>query len=449
LEAGVLWLIVALMQDFDYQGDIKVIPLLLIGGAAPALPWLMQGIGHGRRMPRPLSLAIVAAPAMTLAILTAFTKSRTQIEFCIIIFISSIPLILYHIKRKIFDNINVIWITLPILLICATIYVMQFLIYIDAGHTSDIALATLRAIDVMRDGQNPYAVPIDLHAEYASFAGYKYPPLMIMIYAPLSLMLGLRGLQLTNLILCVLVAACVFALARRGGGLTAGLIALGIFLGLPGIPPDIYAHAVTDPAPVLPLVAAFLVMRARPGLAGLLIGLSIATKLFPGVLVAICCLRRPGILRYAAGGLAGFLIPVAGFVAWDPMAFLRNIVLFIFLRPPDVTSWMYGLPSVIPLMARLLFLASLVAATSYNLWKNPTELQRCALVVMCIIGALVTGPDAHNNYIIWWAPFICVLIACQSSALLASVFKTPQGAAGFAEPAGLKGTLCTRTDNLA
>ena len=438
LEAGLLWLIIALMQDFDYHGDIKAILLLIVGGAAPALLWVMKKIGDGRRTP-PRSLAIIAIPALILAILTAFTNSRTQIEFYIIIFISSIPLFLYCIKKEIFENIDVIRIIFPMILICATINVMQCLVYINAGHTGDIALATLRAIDVMRDGQNPYTVPIDLHAEYASFAGYKYPPLMIMIYAPLSLMLGLRGLQLTNLILFVLVSACLFALARRLGGLTAGLIALGIFLALPGIPPDIYAHAVTDLAPVLPLVAAFLILRERPGVAGLLIGLSIATKLFPGVLVAICCLRRAGIMRYAAGGLAGFMIPVAGFVIWNPTAFFRNIVLFIFLRPPDVTSWMDGAPPVVPLIARLLFLASLVAVTAYNLRTNANEIQRCALLVMCIAGALVTGPDAHNNYIIWWAPFLCLLIACQSSALLDTVFaKIPRDAAAFAQHSELK-----------
>jgi hypothetical protein len=37
---------------------------------------------------------------------------------------------------------------------------------------------------------------------------------------------------------------------------------------------------------------------------------------------------------------------------------------------------------------------------------------------LCIVGALLTGPDAHNNYMIWWGPFFCILLGGLVSVII-------------------------------
>src|SRR6185437_5625503 len=153
-------------------------------------------------------------------------------------------------------------------------------------------------------------------------------------------------------------------------------------------------------APVLPLVVALLLAETRAGRAGLLIGLSVAAKLFPGLLMALCCLRRKRIGFYFLGGIVGIL-PAVAFYLWDPAEFTRNVFMFILSRPIDVTSWMHDMPSVVPMLAKLAYFLFLASVLVYLALRTPSFPRRCGLMVLSVVGALLTGPDAHNNYMIW------------------------------------------------
>jgi uncharacterized membrane protein len=289
--------------------------------------------------------------------------------------------------------------------------------YLHAPDMEDIGKTTIAAAHAVLEGRNPYAIPLDLHAEYPDFPGYKYLPIMIAAYAPLASVFDQTGLRLTNLILDGLMAIAILLSARRIGGAIAGLLAVAAYLMLPVIPRDIYKHGVTDLAPVLPLVVALPLSQSRPGRAGLLIGLSVAAKLFPGLLAALCFLRARSPAHYLIGGVVGIL-PAAAFLLWAPADFARNVFLFILSRPIDETSWMYGLPAFAPMAAKLLYFLFLLAVLVHVVVASPGTARRCGLIVLCIVGALLTGPDAHNNYIIWWAPFFCILLGSQVSSII-------------------------------
>jgi len=71
------------------------------------------------------------------------------------------------------------------------------------------------------------------------------------------------------------------------------------------LPRDIYLNAVTDLAPTVFLLAAVALYQARPGFAGVMVGLSVAAKLLPGLLMVVCCFPASARLRYAGGILLG------------------------------------------------------------------------------------------------------------------------------------------------
>ena len=54
---------------------------------------------------------------------------------------------------------------------------------------------------------------------------------------------------------------------------------------------------------------------------------------------------------------------------------------------------------------------------------TPSFARRCGLMVLAVVGALLTGPDAHNNYMIWWVPFFCILLGALVSSMIAKQVK--------------------------
>jgi hypothetical protein len=413
---GMFWLSIALMQDFDLAGGAKAIMLLGLGLATVGVTLTVEG----RRLPPRRERIVVGGLALVLAVFAALTPSRlSQAETVAVFGLAASPLALRAIGVRNLAGLD----RLPAILvaICALLAVNRLRIALDFLHApdmEDIGRTTIAAVHAVLAGQNPYAAPIDLHPEYPDFPGYKYLPMMMAAYAPLAAALGETGLRLMNLVLDAGVSAAVSLSARRIGGPVAGLLALAAWLMLPVLPRDIYKHGVTDLAPVLPLVFALMLAETRPGRAGLLIGLSVAAKLFPGLLLALCALRRRHIGFYVLGGIAGILSAVA-FYLWDPADFTRNVFMFILSRPIDITSWMHGLPSVVPILAKLVYFLFLLAVLIHLLLRPASLARRCGLTVLAVVGALLTGPDAHNNYMIWWAPFFCVLLGALVSAMIA------------------------------
>ena len=274
----------------------------------------------------------------------------------------------------------------------------------------DMATTTLAAGHAMLAGQNPYTSPIDPELGGA-FAGYKYLPVMPAIYLPLGLLLGARGVLVTNMILQGATVALMLALGPRIGSRRAGTIAAALYLSLPLVAQQLFAKGATDLAAVVPLLVAFVVFGRSDFLSGLCVGLSVAAKLFPGA-VFVPCLVPPGNtarLRYGLGLVIG-LLPILPYAIAAPAALYDNIVLFNAIRPPDSTSWLAFAPAGAAAAARSIFVA-LALAVAVHVWRRLPDLTgRCALAAALTLAAILAAPTAHHNYQLWWLPFYALAL---------------------------------------
>ena len=284
----------------------------------------------------------------------------------------------------------------------------------------DIGTTTLAAVEALAQGGNPYALPIDTLAGGIAGAadglhGYKYLPMMLVAYGPFCLAMGLRGIVVANALLHGATAASVGALAARIGGKMAGLAAAALYLSLPFVAFQVVGRGVNDLVAVLPLLLALLVLERRPGLAGVLVGLSLAAKLMPGAAALLCLVpAAPFRRRYLAGVAAG-LLPILPFVIADPAAFAANILVFNTIRPVDDTTWLYGLPGLAAPAARGVAVVALLAVYAW-VWRRPPGLAtRCAATMLAILVVFAVGPDMHHNYYLWFIPLLAVLAACAAA----------------------------------
>ncbi|HEY1506386.1 MAG TPA: glycosyltransferase 87 family protein [Stellaceae bacterium] len=274
---------------------------------------------------------------------------------------------------------------------------------IVAPHIIDIGTTTLAAGQALLHGQNPYALSLDTGPENAGFTGYKYLPMMIVDYLPLGAPLGQRGVLLTNLIILL---ACLWLMKRIAGTVLAPL-ALTM---LPLLAEQIFAKGATDLAAVLPLLCALAMIERSSFWCGVCVGLSIATKLLPGI--AMLPALIPATRREAfVAGIAVGLLPVLPFFIAGPQDFWGNIVLFNLSRPPDSTSWLQALPPAVATAAHLVFAAALPAAALHVWRRNPPVVTRAAVAAMLGIAAILAGPGAHHNYQLWWLPFYALAVA--------------------------------------
>jgi hypothetical protein len=297
----------------------------------------------------------------------------------------------------------------------------------------DIGDTTLAAVLAVAHGANPYALPIDPLAggiaEAGAFHGYKYLPMMILAYAPLCLALGLRGIVVTNILFQGATVAVLRALAVRGGGPIAGLVAAAFYLSLPFPAFQLFARGVNDLVPVLPLLGALLLVERRPFWAGVLVGLSLAAKLMPGLAVVWCLVPAPGGRRRYWLGIAAGLLPILPFAAAAPDAFAANILLFNLQRPVDDTSWLYDLPGAVAIAARAAAVVAL-AGLYRRIWRHPPALEgRCAAAALAILLVFAVGPDMHHNYYLWFIPFLALLAARAAAGATAEGEARMRGAA--------------------
>ena len=274
----------------------------------------------------------------------------------------------------------------------------------------DMATTTMAAGHAMLAGQNPYTLPIDPELGGA-FGGYKYLPVMPAIYLPLGLLLGARGVLITNMVLQGATVALMLQIGRRAGSWSTGAIAAALYLSLPLVAQQLFAKGVTDLAAVVPLLVAFVAFRRSDFLSGLCVGLSVAAKLFPGA-AFVLCLVPPGHaarLRYGLGLVIG-LLPILPYALVAPAAFYDNVVLFNAIRPPDSTSWLAFAPSGAAIVARSVF-AALALAVAVHVWRrSPDIAARCALAAALTLAAILAAPTAHHNYQLWWLPFYALAL---------------------------------------
>jgi hypothetical protein len=322
----------------------------------------------------------------------------------------SIPVVLRMLRRPVPDlPAGRLLVTLVIAL--AALELLYGAVRLVHPRLIDMATTTLAAGHAMLAGGNPYTLPIDPELAGA-FGGYKYLPVMPVIYLPLGLVLGARGVLVTNLLLQGATIALMLGLGRRIGAPRAGAIGAALYLSLPLVAQQLFAKGTTDLAAVVPLLLAFLAFGRSDFLSGLCAGLSIAAKLFPGVAFVPCLLPAGGRARvlYALGVAVG-LLPILPYALAAPTAFYDNIVLFNAIRPPDATSWLAFAPAGAAVAARSI-VATLAVAIFVHVWRRPPDIAaRCALAAALTLAAILAAPTAHHNYQLWWLPFYVLALA--------------------------------------
>jgi hypothetical protein len=282
-------------------------------------------------------------------------------------------------------------------------------------HLLDVATTTLAAGQAMLVGGNPYTLPLDGEALRVTgdpaLQGYKYLPLMAITYLPLGVWLGPRGVLFTNLALQLATLCLIYCLGTRAAGSrNAGLAAALFYLSLPIVLRQVLGKGATDLAAMVPLLAGLLMSGRRPALSGFYVGLSISTKLLPGLLLAPCALPPAGQRwPYLAGMIVG-LIPALFFVAISPAALYDNIIVFNAARPPDSTSWLAFAPAAAQSAARMVLVATFAAVCLFLWRKTPSLASRCGILAGMTLLAILSGPAAHHNYHLWWLPLVSVLV---------------------------------------
>jgi len=285
---------------------------------------------------------------------------------------------------------------------------------------ADIGVTTLAAASAISHGLDPYTLPIDPQhiATLKGFEGYKYTPVMALAYLPLGAVLGARGLLLTNLLADLGVALVVNRLATRTGGQAAGLVAAALYLSIPFVPQQLFQLGVTDLISVLALMVGLTFHGRSAALSGFFMGLSVAAKPFPGLIAAAYGLSNKDRLQYLAGCAVGVL-PVALFLIRSARALIDNTILYNLIRPPDTTAWLTGQPIQVAIFTRIIALTILITGAAI-LWRRGTSLQaRCCWTIIGVIASILAGPSAHTNYLLWWAPLFCTMLAtvCRGSAV--------------------------------
>ena len=294
----------------------------------------------------------------------------------------------------------------------------------------DIGYTTLSAVRAVAHGKNPYSESIDRKSHWIKngkkYDGYKYLPMTIYAYAPLSYGFGAHGLVSTNYILYLIQLLLLFELGRRTAAsfhIETGLFAVLLCLCVSFSARELFVLGIIDiVSSLLGLVSLYLLsFRKKENLlvllSGLAAGLSVSAKLMPGALFAIFCFPKERRLLYVIGGFIG-LLPIIPHLLGDPTNFYTNIIEFNMLRPVDSTAWHEGVLPIWRTLAKIISVLVLLGAGLWVLFKNPDVLTRCALLVVSLIAVLLVAPVNHRNYQLWWLPIYGVLVASMLPVIL-------------------------------
>jgi len=279
---------------------------------------------------------------------------------------------------------------------------------------SDVPERSLDAVRALLAGENFYRLNMDAFGADitgdARFGGYKYGPLLAMFYLPFVLTLGRNGILAGNLVVYAATILLTARLAARLGGNAAAAALL--VTACPIMAAMTLTYLANDPCPLPLMLLAALCWARAPFLAGLLLGASVSLKLLPGLLALALFLPAAPRLwpAYAAGALIG-LAPNLAWLAAGPAAFIDNMVLFSFRRPPHGLSWTIFLPDT----ARALLGALGIAAwlgLALAAWHGDWSLrQRLGAYVAATLILLLTAKINQGNYWVWFIPAFAVLLA--------------------------------------
>jgi hypothetical protein len=234
--------------------------------------------------------------------------------------------------------------------------------------------------------------------------GYKYGPAMLLVYAPFIEVFGKGGIFICHL---------VFALALIGflmfffySSIIKNAFAFLICSMLLFIPTHLthngFINSANDIIPTVLVVCGYLLIqknKAPSPLGSLLVALSIATKLLPGLLFVLLLFttNKKNIL-YSVIFLSLFFLP---FIIWNPQGLANNLILFNFIRPTDTTTIMHYISPTVTVLVRAVSLVSIVALFYFLIYKRHNSSRQWLFVILSALIVLASAKAMHNNYFVW------------------------------------------------
>jgi hypothetical protein len=236
--------------------------------------------------------------------------------------------------------------------------------------------------------------------------GYKYGPALLAAYYPFVLAFGKPGIFVAHIAFLLLATGLFvwFGRARdESWGPTAG--ALVLLLAPSHLRHNVLEASASDFGPTLAGVAGIMLLaRGRERWAAILIGLSVASKLLPGLLYApllLACRRRNW-----AWFLSAIIVTFVPFLIWDAGGFVNDILLFNLGRPTDSTALAHFLSRPWTVGVQVAGLAAMIVALHWarkQRWSMPSIL---AYLWVAHAAVLLGGAIFHNNYLIWLLPLL-------------------------------------------
>jgi len=315
-------------------------------------------------------------------------------------------------------NKKLVFLLIGVFLIFNTFYLIKNI----NSMPIDIGTTTINAVNVLwKSGLNPYASPVDPLPEsslYPDFflEGYKYFPATLIIYSPLVLIFGTKGIYLTNFIFYLLSLFLILKIGRViYKDLVIPYVAIILFLSFYLVTSQLFKYGVNDILPIFfILVSYYFFLKEKEKWSGLFLGLSIATVWLPGTLFLIILMpaikNRVRFLSITLGVVALFLIP---FLLWNYQSFIDSDFIILLCRGEDSTSFLYGLPKIISAVIKgFIFLAFLFFLK--KIFESPICQDKKGIVFRYIIALVLMSliiKWGHRNYQIWAAPFFAIQLA--------------------------------------
>lgn len=288
----------------------------------------------------------------------------------------------------------------------------------DAYRPIDVATTTLVAMALTEMHTSPYTKVLDPRPEtmarsgFGFFDGYKYGPMNVLLYYPLTRPCGIAGIYLTNFVFYVATAALLVALGRTffpSGDPTAGLAASLLFVATPFVWRESAVQGVNDGVQAALLLGAILLrVKRRAAFAGVVVGMAMACKMMPAAALLIALLPLPRRLHFiiSTAVTAGLLF-MTQFPA-APKEMIANLVLWHVNRVPDSTGLRYFLPSWLAAAWPLLVFGALAVLATRHLARRDVSPAEIVRFLALFLAVFYLSSNAHRNYLVWFVPLLAL-----------------------------------------
>ena len=309
------------------------------------------------------------------------------------------------------------------ILVIAVIFVTTFCVYVPryaAGISQppwvDIGYTTVNSAVMLIDARkNPYSSPNITPGSTIppDYRGFHYGPVMMLAYLP-GVYIFNGGFKIATLVYVLITAILLGLLVVEPKDPLPSRVASIAFVVTAFLLPEpfwkeLLQQGANDIFPVMLVIAGLYAFKKdRHFLTGLLTGLSFAAKFSPAMfLIPFMPVRER---RFWFGFGLG-VVPILPFLAWDPVAFIKNVFWFRLVMDADVTSLYSVLPSgltwILPMTTVIAF-----GATFYiTLTRNLSFRSALTGFTLLLIVADVTQKEIHLNHLIWFAPLFAIIFA--------------------------------------